>query len=30
MGAEMKVQDRDFVRYIIDNGKVSLTHLPAA
>lgn len=26
----MKTQDRDFVRYIIDNGKVNLTHLPAA
>jgi hemerythrin-like metal-binding protein len=26
----MKVQDRDFVRYIVDNGKVNLTHLPDA
>jgi len=26
----MKMQDRDFVRYIIDHGKVNLTHLPAA
>ena len=26
----MQTQDRDFVRYIIDNGKVNLTHLPAA
>jgi hemerythrin len=24
----MKMQDRDFVRYIIDNGKVNLTRLP--
>jgi hemerythrin-like metal-binding protein len=26
----MKTQDRDFVRYIIDHGKVNLTHLPDA
>ena len=26
----MQTQDRDFVRYIIDSGKVNLTHLPAA
>ena len=26
----MKTQDRDFVRYIVDAGKVNLTHLPAA
>jgi len=26
----MKTQDQDFVRYIIDSGKVNLTHLPAA
>ena len=26
----MQSQDRDFVRYIIDTGKVNLTHLPAA
>ena len=26
----MKTQDRDFVRYIIDHGKVNLTRLPAA
>jgi hypothetical protein len=26
----MHTQDRDFVRYIIDTGKVNLTHLPAA
>jgi hypothetical protein len=26
----MKTQDRDFVRYIIDNGKVNLTHPPVA
>jgi hemerythrin len=25
----MQSQDRDFVRYIVDNGKVNLTHLPA-
>ena len=25
----MQTHDRDFVRYIIDNGKVNLTHLPA-
>lgn len=26
----MQTQDKDFVRYLIDNGKVNLTHLPAA
>jgi hemerythrin-like metal-binding protein len=26
----MKTQDKDFVRYIIDQGKVNLTHLPVA
>ena len=26
----MKMQDREFVRYIIDNGRVNLTHLPNA
>jgi hemerythrin-like metal-binding protein len=26
----MKTQDRDFVRYIIDHGKVNLTRLPDA
>jgi hemerythrin len=26
----IKTQDRDFVRYIIDTGKVNLTNLPAA
>ncbi|HAF45640.1 MAG TPA: hypothetical protein DCK83_12105 [Gallionellaceae bacterium] len=26
----MKTQDREFVRYIIDHGKVNLTHPPAA
>jgi len=26
----MKTLDRDFVRYIIDSGKVNLTHIPAA
>jgi hemerythrin len=26
----LKTQDREFVRDIIDNGKVNLTHLPVA
>ena len=26
----LKTQDQEFVRYIIDNGKVNLTQLPAA
>jgi hemerythrin len=26
----MQTQDRDFVRYIVDNGKVNLTQLPVA
>lgn len=26
----MKTQDKEFVRYIIDNGKVNLTRLPGA
>jgi hemerythrin-like metal-binding protein len=26
----MQKQDKEFVRYIIDSGKVNLTHLPAA
>jgi hemerythrin-like metal-binding protein len=25
----MKTQDKEFVRYIIDSGKVNITHLPA-